>query len=112
MRVNWGQWGCEGQGNCADRATEIYNNIVRDRYMWSSEDQMRNLDVKFYVSGTSISKRNGDRDGGDTKRHKRSRVLQPWWQRDGGEGRHLEPVGITDWRVYGSCLVNIFTAEY
>ena len=28
VRVNWGQWGCEGQGNCADRATEVYNNIV------------------------------------------------------------------------------------
>ena len=32
--------------------------------------------------------------------------------RDGGEGGHLEPAGITDWRVYGSCLVNIFTAEH
>jgi len=28
------------------------------------------------------------------------------------EVRNLEPGGIRDWTVYGSCLLNIFTAEY
>jgi hypothetical protein len=81
--------------------------------MWSSEDKMRNLDVKFYGSGTGMSKRTVDSGVAEIRKGtKTSRVLQPWWQRDGGECRHLERGRITDWRACGGCLVNIFTAEY
>jgi len=73
------------------------------------EDERRNLWVNVYGSGHCMSEWTGD--SGVAMIRKGTKliwVLQRWWQRDGGEGRHLEPEGITHWRVYGSCLVNLF----
>jgi len=61
------------------------------------EDQRRSVGVKVYGSRHLISKRTGDIGVAKIRKgRKTSRVSQLWGQRDGGEGRHLEPGGIRD----------------
>ena len=103
VRVNLGHWGSEGQEG---EIKKVIMLTVRRRCIiivchihtcGPCEDQRRSVGVKVYGSRQPVSKRT--RDIGVAKIQKErqtSRVSQPWGQRDGGEGRHLEPGGIRD----------------